>query len=115
MRQSGPGPSGWRCTRCRAAWSRCLSGREGTSAGAEICQFDALAGDEDVFRLDISMENSLAMDVLDDSHPGMFIVFQYPRLDRSGWNWPIWLAIEPLESTFSILDWIVAVGTVFFM
>ena len=78
MRQSGPGPSGWRCTRCRAAWSRCLSGREGTSAGAEICQFDALAGDEDVFRLDISMENSLAMDVLDDSqqlvHVGLHFV-----------------------------------------
>ena len=45
--------------------SRCLSEGEGTFAGAKICEFDALAGDEDVLRLDISMENSLAVDVLD--------------------------------------------------
>jgi hypothetical protein len=48
-----------------AAWSRCLNKLVNTFARAEVGEFDAFSRNEYIFWLDVSMENALAVDVLD--------------------------------------------------
>jgi len=55
----------WRCTKCKAVWSRCLTMREVTFAGAKVCKLDAFSRNEYILGLDIPMEDSFAVNILD--------------------------------------------------
>lgn len=50
---------------CKAAWSRYLNKEGFTFARAKVGKFDAFPRDEYILRFDVSMENSLAMNILD--------------------------------------------------
>lgn len=47
------------------AWNKYLSEQGSTFAGAKVGQLDALARDENIFRFDITMENSFPVDIFD--------------------------------------------------
>lgn len=54
----------WRCTQYKVVWSKYLHQCFSTFARAEICEFDAFPRDQHIFRLDVTVEDALAMDVL---------------------------------------------------
>ncbi len=51
-------------TRCRVASSKSLSKTGLTFARAEICKFDRIIGNENIFRFDIAMEYAFAVDIV---------------------------------------------------